>query len=263
MSTVPLYHRRLGSPEGAPVVILHGLLGSSDNWGSVGKELAEPNDPQAEKLDVVLVDLRDHGRSPHTDGTSYPLMAADVHALVEQLGLKDIILVGHSMGGKAAMAFAQQWPELLSRLVVVDIGAREYRSTHDQILKALATADLSPGTTRKQVEEHVASFVPEPGVVQFLMKNLYWNEHQQLAWRVNVPVIQRDLPKILAAIGPEVVKVPTLFIRGGQSDYIQREDIPALKEQFPNSTVETVGFAGHWVHAQAPGEVTAMIRGEQ
>ncbi|MDQ3101877.1 MAG: alpha/beta fold hydrolase, partial [Bacteroidota bacterium] len=170
------------------------------------------------------------------------------------------ILVGHSMGGKAAMVVAQKWPELLSRLIVIDISPREHDNNHDHILDALSTADISPGRTRKHVEEHVSNSVKEPGVVQFLLKNLYWDEGQRLAWRMNVDLLKEELPNILASIGPEIVKVTTLFIRGGQSDYILREDLPAIKEQFPNSRVETIAYAGHWVHAQAPDEVIALIR---
>ena len=263
METVDLYYRRLG-PEGArPVVILHGLFGSADNWGSVGRELAEPSDQDAEPFDVILVDLRDHGKSPHTDRISYPIMAADVKALIEKLGLKDVILVGHSMGGKTAMVVAQKWPELISKLIVVDISPREHENNHDHIVDAVITADLSEGTTRKQVEEHVSSRVKEPGVVQFLLKSLYWNDQKHLAWRMNGPLLKREMPAILAAIGPEQVNVPTLFIRGGQSNYILREDLPAIKEQFPKSHVETIDFAGHWVHAQAPEETIALIRSER
>ncbi|MBL7981561.1 MAG: alpha/beta fold hydrolase [Flavobacteriales bacterium] len=258
--TVDLHYRRLG-PEGAtPIVVLHGLFGTSDNWGSIGRELCEPSEAGRPAFDVILVDLRDHGRSPHTEATSYDLMAADVHALTERLGLRDIILVGHSMGGKAAMVFAQYWPQLVKHLVVIDISPKEHANNHGHIIDALLTADLSKGRTRKDVEAHISAQVKEPGVVQFLMKNLYWRTEDELAWRVNAPLLARDLDAILASIGPEIVRVPTLFIRGGQSDYILREDIPAIKEQFPNARVETVPYAGHWVHAQAPDEVIGMIR---
>ncbi|MBK7946324.1 MAG: alpha/beta fold hydrolase [Flavobacteriales bacterium] len=260
MSTVDLHYRRLGPAGATPVVILHGLFGSSDNWASIGKELAEPSTPGATALDVLLVDLRDHGRSPHTDATSYPIMAADVHALITSLGLHDVILVGHSMGGKAAMAFAQQWPHLLKQLIVIDISPKEHANNHAHIIHALRTADLSPGQGRKQAEAHIAQHVKEPGVVQFLLKNLYWKEDDRLAWRMNVELLERELPAILAAIGPETVRVPTLFVRGGQSDYIVREDVPAIREQFTNSRVETVPYAGHWVHAQAPDDVIQWIR---
>lgn len=260
MNTVDLFYRRLGRVGATPVVILHGLFGTSDNWGTVGRELAEPTTPGAVPLDVFLVDLRDHGRSPHTDSVSYPIMAADVYALVERLDLRDVVLVGHSMGGKTAMAFAQRWPALLKKLVVIDIGPAEHQNNQAHILEALRTTDLSPGITRKQVEAHINTLVKEPGVVQFLMKNLYWSNEEQLAWRVNVPLLDRELPAILAAIGPEKVMMPTVFIRGGQSNYILREDIPAIMEQFPNAVIDTVPYAGHWVHVQAPDEVIAVIR---
>lgn len=250
--SVDLHFRSLGS--GRPIVILHGLFGSSDNWGTVARELSG-------EFHIVLVDQRDHGRSPHTDRVTYPLMAEDVHALVVRLGLKDITLVGHSMGGKTAMWFAHRWPELVKQLVSVDMGPREYPlSNQAPIIEALTTSDLAGKTSRKEVEQHLARYVPEPGVQQFLLKSLYWETPEKLAWRFNVPVIARDINDILAAAPAETIRVPSLFIRGGQSDYITRADIPALKEQFPNSRIETVDFAGHWVHAQAPEEVTALIR---
>lgn len=258
--TVELHYRRLGQEGATPVVILHGLFGASDNWGTIGRELAEPTDQGASPCDVLLVDLRDHGRSPHTESTSYPLMAADVHALVERLGLKAVVLVGHSMGGKVAMVFAQRWPHLLKELIVVDISPREHENNHDHIIGAMRTADISAGATRSDVEAHISQAVKEPGVVQFVMKNLYWVEDGKLGWRVNVELLSNELDEILAAIGPERVSVPTLFIRGGKSDYILREDIPAIKEQFPNARVETIPYAGHWVHAQAPEEVLEFIR---
>lgn len=250
--SVDLFFRREGA--GTPVVILHGLFGSSDNFGSIGRTLSE-------EFDMVLVDERDHGRSPHTEHITYPLMAADVHALVTKLGLKDIVLVGHSMGGKTAMTFAQRWPQLLKHLVVIDIGPREYPiGDHAAIIEALITSDPASKGSRKEMEAHLTRHVPEPGVVQFLMKSLYWERPGLLAWRFNVPVLHRDMDHILAAMGPEVVRVPTLFIRGGKSGYITREDLPQLKEQFTQSRVETIDYAGHWVHAQAPDEVMDFIR---
>jgi pimeloyl-ACP methyl ester carboxylesterase len=236
------------------LVLLHGLFGSSDNLGTIARELSTDRE-------VILVDQRDHGRSPHTDRITYPLMAEDVHALLSGLGVKDITLVGHSMGGKTAMVLTQQHPELVKRLVVIDIGPREYPfSNHEHIVEGLLASDLANKTSRQEVEQHMARYVEEPGVIQFIMKSLYWTDDQRLAWRFNVPVIARDMKDILAGIGPETVRTPTLFIRGGKSDYIVREDLPAIKEQFPNSRVATIDYAGHWVHAQAPEEVVQLIR---
>lgn len=249
---VPLFHRSAGS--GTPIVVLHGLLGSADNWGTIGKALS------ADHL-VVLTDARDHGRSPHSDAVSYPLMAADVRALVTELGLRDIVLVGHSMGGKTAMTFAQQWPELLKHLVVIDIAPRDYpRGNQAGILEALRTSDLANKTSRAEVEAHLATHIPEPGVVAFLMKSLYWEAPEKLAWRFNVELLERELPNIMRGLEPTIVQVPTTFVRGGQSDYIGRADLPAIQELFPQSTVETVPYAGHWVQAQAPEEVMTVIR---
>ncbi len=250
--SVDLFFRREG--QGMPIVILHGLFGSSDNFGHIGRTLSA-------EFDMILVDERDHGRSPHTEHITYTLMAEDVHALVTKLGLKKFVLLGHSMGGKTAMAFAQRWPELVKHLVVIDIGPREYPiGEHAAILEALSTSEPAGKASRKEMELHIAKYVPEPGVVQFLMKSLYWAEPGRLAWRFNVPVLQRDINNILGSSGPDVVKVPTLFIRGGKSGYITREDLPQIKEQFPNSRVETISYATHWVHAQAPDEVMDLIR---
>lgn len=253
MSTVPLHYRRLGTEGRTPIVVLHGLFGNGDNWGSIGTDLATD-------FDVLLVDQRDHGKSPRTELTGYPEMAADVHALITSLGLTKVVLVGHSMGGKTSMVFAQHWPELLKHLVVIDISPREHENNHAHILHALRTADLSTGRTRKDVEEHIKAHIKEPGVVQFILKNLYWETPEQLAWRMNVEGLYRNLGNILAPIGTTTVRVPTLFIRGGQSDYITREDIPQIREQFPNCRIETIDYAGHWVHAQAPQEVVRMIK---
>jgi esterase len=146
----------------------------------------------------------------------------------------------------------------VKQMVVVDMGPREYPiSNQAPIIEALRTSDVAHKTTRKEVEQHLAQYVPEPGVQQFLMKSLYWETPERLAWRFNVPVLSRDINNLLAAAPAATIRTPTLFIRGG---HITRADVPAIKEQFPNSRIETVEFAGHWVHAQAPDEVMDFIR---
>lgn len=247
-----LNYRKLGE-EGPAMMILHGLFGSSDNWQTLGRELAKD-------FQVYLVDQRDHGRSPHSEAINYPNMAADVKELIEKEGLVEVILIGHSMGGKTAMTFAQLYPESLSNLVVVDIGPRVYDDRHSFILDGVISADLDQLGSRKAVEEHLGQFIPEPGVRQFIMKNLYWVKEGRLGWRANFPLLKRDLVNIVASISPDRVEVPTLFMRGGASDYILKEDVPAIKEQFPRAQFETIPFAGHWIHAQAPDDFLRMVR---
>lgn len=248
-----LFYKEYGVENEQVVVITHGLFGSSDNWGTIAKKLGED-------LRVIVADARDHGRSPNSEDISYPIMAEDFKELFDDLDLQNVVFVGHSMGGKTVMEFAQRYPELLKCIVVVDISPKEHENSHNLILEGLISADLEVLNSRKDVEIHLRQYVPEPGVIQFLMKGLYWKDSGKLGWRMNAPLIKQNLDNILAATGPDRVTVPTLFIRGGQSNYIEREDIPAIEEQFPNSRIVTIEHAGHWVHAQAPDEVMELVR---
>lgn len=238
-----LFHRILG--EGQPLLILHGLFGHSDNWQTHAKKLAE-------YYQVILIDQRNHGHSEWSDAFSYDLLAEDLHELVEEFGLHKIILLGHSMGGKTVMRYAQQHPETIDKLIVVDMGVKAYPPHHTDILAGLNKVDLNVVKTRGEVEQILLPYIPVDGTRQFLLKNLYWKEKGQLAWRMNIPVLEREMPAILAAIPSDRVNAPTLFIRGEQSNYILDEDIEELEDQFPDSTVVTVANAGHWVHAEAP-----------
>lgn len=238
-----LFHRILG--EGQPLLILHGLFGHSDNWQTHAKKLAE-------YYQVVLIDQRNHGHSDWSDEFSYDLLADDLHELISGLGLQKIILLGHSMGGKTAMRYAQLHPELLEKLIVVDMGVKAYPPHHTDILEGLSKVDLTIVKSRSEVEAILLPYVPVDGTRQFLMKNLYWKDKTQLAWRMNVPVLEREMDAILAAIPSDEVMIQTLFIRGALSNYIRDEDIPDLEDQFPDSNVITVLNAGHWVHAEAP-----------
>lgn len=240
-----LHYRKMG--QGQPLVILHGLFGSSDNWQTLGRKFAED-------FEVYLVDLRNHGHSPHHDEFSYQLMVDDVFEFFQTEFLSDVILVGHSMGGKAAMWFAQQHPHYLEKLIVVDMGIKSYPSHHDKILAGLNAVDVNVVKSRGEADRILGEYVPELGVKQFLLKNLYWVEKGQLGWRINIPVLQREMPEILSELPDEVVDTPTLFIRGDQSNYILDEDFFDLRQAFPNSMVHTVENAGHWVHAESPQE---------
>ena len=232
--------------EGQPMMILHGLFGFSDNWQTHAKKLAE-------YYRVILVDLRNHGHSPWSDEFSYEIMAEDIYELVSDLNLEDLILVGHSMGGKAAMRFAQKHEDLLEKLVVVDMGIKEYPMHHEHIIAGIRSVDVENIKVRREAEQQMSQHIDSEGVKQFLLKNLHWKEKGKLAWRMNIDVLEREMSNILAPLDEGEVMTTSLFIRGDLSNYILDEDIADLEDQFPDSEVVTIHDAGHWVHAEAPG----------
>ena len=240
-----LHYREMG--EGQPLVILHGLFGFSDNWQTHAKKLAE-------YYKVILVDLRNHGHSDWSDEFSYQLMADDLLELVNELNLSKILLLGHSMGGKVAITFAQNQSSLLEKLIVVDIGIKQYPMHHAEILKGLHAIDLKTVNSRSVAESILTQYVDSYGTRQFLLKNLYWIEKGKLAWRMNIKVLEREMTEILSALPTTVVFLPTQFIRGEQSNYILDDDIEVLEEVFPDIQLKTIENAGHWVHAEAPEE---------
>ena len=238
-----LHYRKYG--EGRPIVILHGLFGSSDNWQTLGKKFAE-------NFEVYLVDQRNHGHSPKSNEFNYQLLSDDLYNLITDLELENIILIGHSMGGKTVMTFTQQHPEFIEKLIVVDIGPKAYPMHHNIILEGLNSLDLSIIKSRGQADKQLSQYIEDVGVKQFLLKNLYWVETGQLGWRINIPVLEEKMPGIIAAIPDEIVDTPTLFIRGEKSNYIVEDDFQNIYDQFTNSEIETIYNAGHWVHAENP-----------
>ena len=246
-----LHYRVLG--KGDPLVILHGLFGSSDNWQSQAKIFAE-------FYTVYLVDLRNHGHSFWSEEHSYALMAKDLRFLTEELNLKNIILLGHSMGAKVAMTFAQQHPTILKKLILVDMGIKEYPMHHQHILSGIKSLNLSEYASRGEAERVLEVHLENLGVRQFLLKNLYWKTKGELAWRMNV-TIEKNMCEILSAIPKQVVLTTTIFIRGELSNYILDEDIPDIENVFPDSEFETILGAGHWVHAEAQEEFIHVVLG--
>lgn len=247
-----LYYREMG--EGKPLVILHGLFGFSDNWQTQAKKFSE-------YYRVILVDLRNHGHSPWTPDFSYSLMAEDLARLFQKLDLQQVILLGHSMGGKVAMHFAQKHPNYLAKLIVVDIGIKSYPMHHQHILEAFNRIDLTKMSARSEAEQILRQFIESEGVRQFLLKNLYWKEKGKLSWRVNFPVLEEAMPEILSALPEKEVLITTLFIRGSLSNYILDEDISEIESYFPDSSLVSIENAGHWVHAEAPDEFVDCILG--
>ncbi len=260
MAPTLLHFLDQGDPAATPLVILHGLFGTLDNWQTLARRWADEAG-----LRVVSVDLRNHGRSFHSPSHSYTEQAADVLALLDHLALDParLTVLGHSMGGKVAMCLALDYPDRLAQLVVLDIAPRFSDMAHqDDIVAGLQAVDLATIQNRQQAEAALARHIPQPGVRQFLLKNLYRREDNSFAWRINLPVLAANLPAIGQAVGAsQPFLKPTLFIRGGKSDYVTPDDklhgIPAL---FPNSQVVTVPDAGHWVHAEKPEEVFGLVR---
>jgi len=241
--------------EGKPFIILHGFLGMGDNWKTLGNQFSEDG------YEVHLIDQRNHGRSFHNEAMSYKLMAEDVKAYCDAKGLNDIVLLGHSMGGKTAMQFAIQYPGIVSKLLVADIAPKEYPQHHQDILKALATLDFTEIKSRGAAEKVLSEYIKDLGTRQFLLKNLYWKEKEQLALRMNLPVLAEKIDEIGKAFRIDAIfKGETLFLRGSKSGYIEDMDAILIKKQFPNSEIKTVSKAGHWLHAENPSEFYEIVK---
>jgi esterase len=238
-----LHYRELGN--GKPLMILHGLFGFSDNWQTHAKKFSE-------YFRVILVDLRNHGHSPWSEAFSYELMASDIHDLQEHLHLEKFILLGHSMGGKVAMHYAQRWEDRLEKLIIVDIGVKEYPMHHQHILEGMHAVQPEKIMVRSEAEQILRRHIESEGVIQFLLKNLYWKEKGLLAWRMNLPVLEREMNEILSGLPAKEVMTPTLFIRGAMSNYILDEDWSDIAQLFPDAYLDTIPEAGHWVHAEQP-----------
>ena len=226
---------------------MHGFLGMSDNWKTLAGQYVEAG------FQVHILDLRNHGRSFHSDEWSYEAMVQDVFEYCQANQLSKIDILGHSMGGKVAMLFATTHPEIVDKLIVADIGPKFYKQNHQDILAVLNAVDFSVKPRRNEVEEIVAQYVSDFGTRQFLLKNLYWKEPGQLAFRFNLEVFNNNLDAIGKALADDLVfEKPTLFILGGNSGYVQDADLDQIRTHFPDLKVETIPNAGHWLHAENP-----------
>lgn len=251
-----LFFRKIGDGP-VPVIILHGLFGSCDNWLTVGKNIAAQLGPT---FSVYLVDQRNHGRSPHEAAFDYHVLANDLRDFVSQHQLTNPILVGHSMGGKVVMQYALSYPGTFKKLVVVDIAPRPYPVHHSAIMAGLKSIDLARLQNRQEAETQLTKYEPDAGVRQFLLKNLYRNDQNEFCWRINLTAIEQNLPLIGAEITSNYqVEEPALFIRGDQSKYIRDGDWAGIERLFPNATLATIQGAGHWVQAEKPAEFTAIL----
>jgi len=228
--------------QGQPLVLLHGLFGSADNWGSIAKHFSQ-------HYQVISVDLRNHGRSPHSDSQNYAEMADDLLEVLNTLGLAKIHLLGHSLGGKVAMQFATQYPEKVSKLIVVDMAMRTYPDRYTQLMDHMLAVNLSQMASRNEVDNALKGSIANVRVRQFLLTNLVKNE-DQLQWRINLPALKANYATLIAALAVHF-DPPSLFIRGERSDYVQDSDITELQQHFPQAEFVTLP-TDHWVHAEQP-----------
>ncbi|MFL9830424.1 alpha/beta fold hydrolase [Flavobacterium sp. ST-87] len=240
--------------EGKAFLIIHGFLGMSDNWKTLGGQFADKG------FQVHMLDMRNHGRSVQSEDFSYELMVQDILEYCQEHALQSVNLLGHSMGGKAAMLFASRYPELVDKLIVADIGPKYYAPHHQTILAGLNAVDFSVKPSRADVEAILSQYITDFGTRQFLLKNLYWQEPGQLAFRFNLSVFNKKIEEIGVALPSELIfEKPTLFIRGGSSNYILDSDIENIAEHFPLMKLETIPNAGHWLHAENPALFFQMV----
>ncbi|MBI1267194.1 MAG: alpha/beta fold hydrolase [Cryomorphaceae bacterium] len=240
--------------DGRPLVILHGLFGSGDNWQTMANRFAAD-------FKVYLVDQRNHGHSAHTPDHSYRLMADDLLEFFEEHEIKDAVLLGHSMGGKTAMLFASENSYLLDKLVVADIAPKQYPPHHQHILAALNSVDFQTMNTRKLVEAQLRTILTDDDTIFFMLKNLYWKTPGQLDWRFNVSVLSKTIADITDDGGQQICLVDTLFVRGLNSNYITDEDQIYLDHYFPHNQLSSIDGAGHWLHAEAPDKFFEIVHG--
>lgn len=247
-----LFHKKYGE-SGTPLLILHGLFGMLDNWHNLARTLGE-------KYQVYLLDLRNHGQSPHSDEMDYALMADDIKEFMDDNSMEKAFIMGHSMGGKVAMQFALSYPEKAEKLIVVDIAPVKYPPGHNEIFEGLFSLDIANAATRKELDEKLAEKVPEFSVRQFLLKSLARDEQQNFSWKFNLQSIYDNYDLIIDNIpATGTYEGPALFIAGGESSYVQEEYTGAIRELFPEAEILIIAGSGHWVHAEKPAELLTAV----
>ena len=237
-----LHYQSFG--DGQPLVLIHGLFGSSDNWGGIAKHFSQTHK-------VVCVDLRNHGKSPHHHSQKYADMASDLLKLCDTLHLDTIHLLGHSLGGKVAMQFATQYPERVDKLIVVDMAKRAYSDEHTHLMDAMMSVDLHHMQTRSDVDKALSDSIPNMMVRQFLLMNLI-KTNNGLQWRINLPALKANYSEFISPVcEASYYHQPSLFIYGEHSDYINDSDLSHIKAHFTQAEFARLP-TGHWVHAEAP-----------
>jgi esterase len=252
MNAVTLNYKDFGS--GPPLIILHGLFGSLDNWQTIAKKLAE-------HFHVFIIDQRNHGKSPHTTEFSYELLVEDLRQFMQEHSLTKASLIGHSMGGKAAMAFALKYPEAVDKLIVVDVAPVAYDDKHSSVFDALFAADAENKATREEVQEVLRGKLDnDETTVQFLMKGLTRNEGGTgFTWKFNVDSLHSNYSAISGEVTGKPFMGKTLFIKGEKSNYVNAGNYTDIQDLFPQNELTEVKDAGHWVHAEKPADFTGAV----
>ncbi len=255
-----LFCRQFGS--GRPLLILHGLYGSGDNWYTVGRALSQ-------QYQVFLIDLRNHGSSPHHPEMNYDVMIKDLKEFIDERRLNEIYLAGHSMGGKIAMGYTLQNPNKIAKLIVIDIAMRSYDTTgnfsqevktHQKIIESLAKLDISGSRSRSDIDDQLSAYLSQKSLRDFILKNLKRNKRGELYWSLNIEALRNNLSKILQGIDPDnrIFERPVLLIKGKKSVYVNIKDQEILRNAFPLIRIEEFN-TGHWVHAEQPEKTIKLI----
>jgi esterase len=263
-----LYYRKYGE-AGPPLIILHGLYGSGDNWVTIARELSS-------HFEVYVVDQRNHGHSPHSSTHDYPSMRDDLKKFMDAEGIEKAVLIGHSMGAKTIMFFAAEWPDRVQSLISVDMAPRAYHdlavdsrsaANHGKMISAMLELDLAGATSREEIDQALGVKIGSDRVRSFLLKNVRRDRSGQFRWRINLPALRDNLEKILDGLDVEQIAArggitgfPALFVSGENSDYIRPEDHPLIRALFPAADIVTIPGAGHWVHAEQPALLVKTIR---
>jgi len=259
-----LFYRKYGN--GPVLIILHGLFGSSDNWTTIARHLSSD-------FTVIVPDQRNHGQSPHSEIHDYESMRNDLHTLVKDLSLEKFFLAGHSMGGKTAISYALKWPEMLQGLVIADISpfrgddtVGTEHSYHTRILQAMLSLDLDKIPSREEAESELKKSGLPPKIIGFILKNLRRTEEKRFEWKLNAPVLLKNLNNIMKPMdrnvdySSRISGFPVIFLKGSESDYLPAEDYPGILHIFPAAEFIEIPNAGHWLHADNPEEVIKSIK---
>ena len=245
--TIPLHARVLGNSDAPNLIVLHGLLGTSDNWQTLGKAYSATHC-------VHLIDQRNHGRSPHHDEHTYEAMAFDLQQYFEENKLHTASVLGHSMGGKTALMFAHLFPARIEKLIVAYIASHSYLPHHQAIFDAVQSAPLQQAADRNAIQKHLQQQLNDPGVVAFLMKNARRRKEGGFQWRPNVNVLSKALGAVVGEVPLETNTLPTLVIYGGQSNYVDDKALETFDEACLQLDTHCISGAGHWLHASHPDE---------